>query len=240
MAELTLTDAGIWIEGRSYSGVSNQVTLELSADAPTKTTFGDGGNMTRAAGGLKTSAFSLEGYYDTVGPDADQFASMGAARSVMVVPDDMTAGAVAYVVPVTVGAYTPLAGTVGELAGMTYASEGNGAAVRAQVMDVREGMDADATTTRVQLGTVAAGETLQVWLHVTENAATGTLTVTLRSSASQIGGVTNRGTVTPTDTGLHRISFTGTIPANHRWWELAYDVGGVTPDYDIAAAARIA
>ena len=37
MATLVLKDVGIWIDGLSYAGVSNAISLEGSADTPEKT-----------------------------------------------------------------------------------------------------------------------------------------------------------------------------------------------------------
>ena len=76
--------------------------------------------------------------------------------------------------------------SVGELAAFTFAGEGNGEPVRAQVFDVREDASADDTTTRLNLGPIATGEKLEVWVHITrragrvqielESATTGTTT----------------------------------------------------------------
>ena len=115
---------------------------------------------------LKQAAFTLEGFYDALVSDAALFASLANKRSVMVAPDGKAAGDVAYIVPVTVSAQSPLTGSVGDLATFSYASEGDGATVRAQVFDVREGLTSDNVTPRVNLGPILTGETLDVWVHV--------------------------------------------------------------------------
>ena len=164
MAEQTLKDVGIWIEGVSYAGVSNSVSLDLSADTPEATVF-KGEWRRRAEGGLKTTAFSLEGFFHTDGPDADQFDSLADERSVMIVPAGQDPGDLAYVVPVAVSGHE-LGGSIGELLAFTYAAEGDGQAYRAQVMDVREGLTSDATTPRLDVGPVSAARTLRAWVHV--------------------------------------------------------------------------
>ena len=125
MAEQVLKDVGIWIDGVDYAGVSNSVGIDLTAAAPVSTRF-KGGWVRRAAGGLKTAALSMEGFLDTDGPGAAQYASLGTEKSVMIVPAGQVAGDVAFVVPVAVSGHSPLGGGVGELAAWTYAAEGDG------------------------------------------------------------------------------------------------------------------
>ena len=139
MAKQVLTDVGIWIDGINYDFVSNAVSLEATADAPVSTTFRNGGWVDRAEGGLKTCAFTLSGYVDTVGPHAEQFESLADNRDVMVAPEaTMAPGDVAYVVPVAVSAHTPLSGSIGDLAAFAYAAEGDGQPYRARVLDISE------------------------------------------------------------------------------------------------------
>ena len=234
MAEQVLTDVGIWIAGVSYAGVSNSVGVKVSADTPEKTIF-KGGWRTRAEGGLKTSAFSLEGFFDDAGPDEAQFASLGTERSVMVVPAGMASGDVAYIVPVAVSGHQ-LSGSVGDLLAFTYAAEGDGQAYRAQVMDIREGLTADAVTPRLDVGPVSAAQTVRVFVHVVRS--TGSLDLTLRSSTVEAGGTsTSRATRNGiTASGLYELTFTGTT--TNRWFFLDYDITGAA-DFDIAAAVNV-
>ena len=207
MAEQTLKDVGIWIAGRSYAGVSNSVSLETSADTPESTNFA-GEFRTRAEGGLKTSALSLEGFFHTDGPDAEQFASLGDERSVMIVPAGQVAGDLAFVVPVAVSAHSPLTGSIGELAAFSYAAEGDGQPFRAQVLDIRENLQSNTVTTRQQLGAIPAGQILHVWVHVTR--LSGTLQAQLRSAASATGASTARASANAiTSTGLHLLEVPG-------------------------------
>ena len=100
MPEQILIDTGIWIAGRDYSGVSNAVSLVPTAATPEKTVF-KGGWKEFAEGGLKTAAFSMEGFFDTAdGSDEALFASLGGERSAMLVPAGQDAGDVAWIVPV--------------------------------------------------------------------------------------------------------------------------------------------
>ena len=194
------------------------------------------GWRTRAPGGLKNSDFSLEGFFNTVGHDASQFASLGKEEVVMVVPAGMAAGNVAYIVPVDVSGHQ-LGGSVGDLLAFTYAGEGDGQPYRAQVLDVREGVTADVTGGRVQLGAVAADETLRVWVHVARHG--GRVDLDLRSAVGMVGGAgTSQATLDDINaTGLYELSVDG--PVTDEFWFLHYDITGAASDFDIAAAVAI-
>ena len=92
MARHVLTDVGIWIDGLDFAGVSNSVGIEMAADTPEDTVFASGEWKSFAEGGLKTDTLTLEGFYDTTGPDADIFDSLGKEESAMVVPDGQVPG----------------------------------------------------------------------------------------------------------------------------------------------------
>ena len=184
MPEQVLKNVGIWIDGRDLAGVSNSVGVSLEAEAPESTTFADEWR-TRAEGGLKTSSFSLEGYYDIGEIDAAQFASIGQAGSAMIAPAGEMPGNLAYIIPYEANAWEPGA-SVGELMGFTFAGEGDGVPHRGQVHDIRADITADVESTRQQVGAVATGETFRAWVHVTRRS--GTLDVSLRSATSQLNG----------------------------------------------------
>ena len=236
MAEQVLKDVGIWIDGVDYAGVSNSVGIDLTAAAPVSTRF-KGGWVRRAAGGLKTAALSMEGFLDTDGPGAAQYASLGTEKSVMIVPAGQVAGDVAFIVPVAVSAHSPLGGGVGELAAWTYAAEGDGPASRAQVLDIREGVTADNVTARVNLGPIATGETLEVWVHVTRRA--GRVQISVESATNQTTGTatTRGGAAGINTTRVEKYSIAG--PVTDEWWQLRYDFSVGSPDFDFASAAAI-
>ena len=170
MAEQVLKNVGIWIEGYSFAGVSNSLTIEPTLETPESTTFDSGDWREYAEGGLKGVSFSLEGFFDE--RDEQQFESLGQERSVMCVPAGQMPGDVALVIPVRVSGHA-LSGSVGELLAFTYAGEGDGETVRGQVFDIQEGVTADNTSTRLNLGPIATGETLEVWVHVTRSRRSG-------------------------------------------------------------------
>ena len=152
----------------------------------------------------------------------------------MVTPSGDQPGDVAYIVPVVASSHAPGA-SVGELLAFTYASEGNGPTARAQVLDIREGVTADTVSPHLEVGAVASGQRMHVWVHVKRNS--GTVHIRLRSKATAGGGFTNRvdlGSIT--GTGLYTGSVGGAI--THRFWELHYNITG-TSDFDIAAAVVV-
>ena len=234
MAQKVLTNVGVWIDGHDFAGVSNKAEFELSADAPDSTPYKNSSRR-RTAGGLKTFPFSLEGFHDIGVIDAFQLNSLGGPGNVLLVPDGENPGDPCYVLPLQVTGFAPV-GTIGELMTYAYAGEGRGMPYRAQVLDIRDGVSADTVAPHYELGDLASGESIHVWVHVTHN--NGTVRVRLRSKATAGGGFTNRidlGSIT--STGLYTGSFAG--PVTHRFWELHYNVTG-TSDFDFAGAAVIA
>ena len=242
MARHVLKDVGIWIEGLDFAGVSNSVGIELSADTPEDTVFASGEWRSYAEGGLKTDTLTLEGLYDTTGPDADIFDSLGKEESAMVVPDGQFPGDVAHIVPIVVSGYTPLSGSVGDLAAISYAAQGDKMPFRAQVMDVRDGVNSVTVIPRQRLFTAAPmiGARVNIWLHAQRTSMAGTMQAELRSGAAQSGGASStRAVVAITSTGLYVLSFTiPDPPITHQWWGLSLTpaAAGV---YDIAAAVGI-
>ena len=127
-------------------------------------------------------------------------------------------------------------GSIGELLAFTFAAAGDNAPSRAQVFDVRDGVGADVSSSRRQIGAVAAAETIRVWVHVTRRA--GTLEIVLGSANTQSSAVTDRVTESGiTATGLYLLELDGA--ESDDWWRLEYNLSGGSPDFDIAAAVAI-
>ena len=232
MPDRVLTDAGIWISGYDLAGVSNSVTLNASVNLLDRSTFADEG-WTKRAAGLKTSSFALSGFFDTDGPDEEQFNSLGAERSVLVVPAEMTPGAVAWVVPVAVSAHET-AGSIGELIAFSYAAEGDGKPSRAQVVEIRENVRNNHTSAQVQLGAILAGQRMRVFIHATE-VTNGDLDINIRSGSQ--GGVTTSRAFRNNwnSTGMFELTIDG--PITHDWWDVHYT--GVSGAFDMAVVAAI-
>ena len=179
----------------------NEVGFAPEVDTPENTTFKSNGWREYAEGGLKTSGVTLGGFFNTL--DAARFESLGNERSVMLVPAGQSAGDVAWIVPVRVSSHGN-SGSVGELLTFAYAAQGDGLPYRAQVLDIREGVMAAATSPRFQLGALAAGETLELFAHL--GFTSGLTDLELFSAAAAAGGrVDNRGTISAANaTGLYK------------------------------------
>ena len=230
-----LINVNAYMDGLDVSGVSNSVDIPVTAEAPESTVFNSEWR-TREEGGLKMTAFSLEGYYDAEATDTEQFEALGDKATITVMPDGIEYGDVGYIVPSSVVAYTP-SGSVGELMAFTFAGEGDGIAHRAQVLDVRAGVTAAATTTRRQLGAVPSGDTLHLWVNVERNA--GTIEIDLVSSPTMAGAVAARAKRSSiVGRGLYALTVDG--PITDEFWELVYTPTGASPDFDVAAATFFA
>ena len=119
----------------------------------------------------------------------------------------------------------------------TFAGEGDGEPVRGQVFDVRENETADNVTARVNLGPIAAGETLEVWAHITRRA--GRLQLELESA---VDGTTASATTRDVEAGINStrlVKLTVDGPITDEWWQLRYDFNVGSPDFDFASAVAI-
>ena len=154
----------------------------------------------------------------------------------MVAPDGQQAGDTAYVIPVVESGYAQ-SGEIGELLAYVFGGQGDGEVYRAQVFDVREGVTADNVTTRVNLGAVLTGETLEVWVHVTRRA--GRVQLELESA---VDATTASATTRDVEAGINTtrlVKFSVTGPITDAWWQLRYDVAVGSQDFDFASAAVI-
>ena len=230
-----LKNVGIWIEGIDIAGVSNSVGLPVTAATPESTTFKNDGWMDHEAGGLKSSAISYAGYVPLSEIDMEMFESLATKGISTIAPIGNAPGNVAYVVPYVESEFAQ-SGSIGELLAFTFAAAGDNAPSRAQVFDVREGVGADVSSSRRQIGAVGAAETIRVWVHVTRRA--GTLEIVLGSANTQSSAVTDRVTESGiTATGLYILELDGA--ESDDWWRLEYNLSGGSPDFDIAAAVAI-
>ena len=143
----------------------------------------------------------------------------------------------AFIVPITVSGHALSGSGWGALFAFAYAGEGDGPAVRAQVFDIRENETSDNVTARVNLGPIATGETLDVWVHVTRRG--GRVQISLESAVdgTTSSATTRGGAAGINTTRLEKYSIAG--PVTDEWWQLRYDFSVGSPDFDFAAAAAI-
>lgn len=243
MASTVLKDVGIWIDGRDFSGVTNEVSgPELSVDTPEDTTFRPaGGYRTFATGGLKASALSMGGFFDgALSNDAAHFDALATQNTVMLTPAGVSAGEVAYVVPVTTSAHS-LGGSVGDLEAFSYAAAGREVVHRASILDVRTGAATTITSPFRTLPTIASGDELIVWAHVQVEGG-GHVNLELRSRPTPTTGTQTQRAIRLgiTDTGLYELRVHG--PITDTAWHMLYAIAGgpPSPDFDFAVAVNTA
>lgn len=220
MSIVTLNDARIWLDGYDLSGDSNQVDLDWEAETKDRTTFGDNGKRTKAAG-LETTMAAVKVFADFAAGDSDAAlaAMVGQADKVNTWAVDDVAGSVAYFTRAIHAKRQPLASKVGELTLTDAAFEGssNEGLLRGQLLLAKVTVSAGASGAGIQVGAVSSGQSVYAALHVFEVTGGGTLTAKVQSDD-------NSGFTSATD----RITFTGATALGAQFGSAA---GAITDDY---------
>jgi hypothetical protein len=119
MARLVLTNAYISVGGVDLSDLVASVTLNSTFDVVETTAFSSTAAKTRVAG-LADNSISLEFHQDYATSEVEQtiYPLLGTAAAVIVKPNGSTTGALnpSYTCSAVISEWTPLNGTVGELA----------------------------------------------------------------------------------------------------------------------------
>ncbi len=244
MAKLVLNDAVVILGGRNLSGNLNSVSLEYSADTPESTAMGDG-TRKRLPGLLDVTA-NHSGYWESVSAanslDADLFAHLGAADSLMSLSDSGGAlGDVAFSFPTQAASYTPGA-SIGEVFAFSLTVSGSGILVRGSVMENTEFVGTGNGTAR-QVGAVGATETIYSTVHyVAVSGTSPTIDVTVESdSTNSFSGAETVRMTHPQQgdaVGSNRQSLVGAV--TDTWWRLVVTIGGTsTPTYTIFGSLGI-
>lgn len=119
MARLVLTNAYISVGGVDLSDLVASVTLNSTFDVVETTAFSSTAAKTRVAG-LADNSISLEFHQDYATSEVEQtiYPLLGTAAAVIVKPNGSTTGALnpSYTCSAVISEWTPLNGSVGELA----------------------------------------------------------------------------------------------------------------------------
>lgn len=223
MTALALIDAEILAGPLRLGGLSNEVKLDLSAKQLDATVFTSAG-WAESAAGLKGAEIETSGYMNptpletgAVNPDLQMWSELGGAQLPVTICPTAADLSVAYIVPTRRGKVS-LFGKVGELAPFGSSMWGDGASARGQLIHpANVTRTAGGTGSTAVLGTVAAGRSLLVAVHVL--AVTGTtpaLTITVQRDD-------NAGFTTPTT-----VATLGPVSAPTA--QLTTVVGPITPD----------
>lgn len=247
MAVLAFTDAEILAGPLRLTGRSNEVDLNLEGNENDVTNF-DSNGWKELLGGIRSAASSVAGFFDS-GPvetgalnfDEQLLAQVGGAQVPLTIAPTKADGSVAYIVPIKRGALSVL-GPVGDVAPFSSDMWGDGAVARGALIHPANVLrTAGGTGTAVQLGTVAAGRSLLVAIHVL--AMTGTtpaLTITVQRDDN--GGFASPTTVTtlgPTAVPASTlVAVAGAITPDDRY-RITWTLTGTTPSARFAVAVGI-
>ena len=136
MARLVLTNAYISVGGVDLSDLVASVTLNSTFDVVETTAFSSTAAKTRVAG-LADNSISLEFHQDYATSEVEQtiYPLLGTAAAVIVKPNGSTTGALnpSYTCSAVISEWTPLNGSVGELATASITWPVTGAITKAVV-----------------------------------------------------------------------------------------------------------
>jgi len=208
MSQFALLNCTSWVHGYDFTGDTNKVALEASAEELDATVFG-GGGWKKVVGGLKTVTGALEGYWQS-GPDNESFGDLGTANRVVTMSVDGTATSTAYMFQATKLKYSAF-GKVGDLTPFTLDMSGSNTAgmVRGQVAAPPTVVSATgAFGSVVQLGAVSSTQYVYASLHVLGTPGT---TVTVKVESASNAGFT---------TGVADVQSFGAVTAAGGTWLL--------------------
>ena len=226
MATFVQTNVKWWQDEFDLSADFNAVSLLYGAELVDDTVYGD--DTRSMAGGLQTVRLEGEGYWQ-VAVDTRLFAAIGIADTVVSIgPVDGSETSPAFFSLLTEGEYSPVSGTVGEMAAFRVSGEGRGGGglIKGQIFINRTGVSASSNSgTAVQLGAVSATQSVYASLHAL-TVSGGTLDVTVESDdAIGFPSQTTRITFTQiTAVGSEFASTAGAITDD--WWRVDFVVGG--------------
>lgn len=194
-------------------------------------------------GGVKSVSWSAEIMQDFAasGLDEREFALLGVAAPMSLLPAGATYGSVGYAFDGLALTYTPLQATHGELAMGMLGGNGSGVAVRGACLHPPStARTSSASGTAIEIGAVAATQRMYGALHVTSTSGTSEqLTVKLQSSATEGGSYTDRVTfTTATDVTYQWSSVAGAV--TDTWWRVSWTISGSdTPTFEFAVVAGV-
>lgn len=234
---IALTDAFVHVAGYDFTGDSNMVKIDASADELPSTTFGSNG-WKEVEAGLKTVEMQMGGFLDTGGlVDAEAFSALGTqvAYTAGLVE---TAGQAAYMFEGAKFNYN-LLGAVGELAPFSLGCyhKGSYGLVRGTLMKARGNVSATgALGSGLQLGAVLSTQRVYATFHAFSVGTT--ITVVLESDDNAgFSSATTRATIGPITTvgGTWVTPVSGAITDDY--WR--FRVTAITGTFSVAAAIAI-
>ena len=234
MATFVQTNVGLYWGGYSLASTFNAIGLSMGSAAVDDTVYGD--TFVSNTPGLSSVTLEGEGYWSST-EDSVLFSSLGTDDTVVTVtPVDQAAGSPAIFSKLTESEYTPLDGTVGDMASFKLTGEGRGEkAVSGEILIIPATYTSSSeSATNASIGAVSATQKVYSALHVT--AASGSLDVIVESAPSNWSSESTRITHTQfTSIGAEMKSAAGAI--TDAYWRVKYTIsGGGSFDFIVSLA----
>jgi len=236
-------DLSILEGGLELAGHGKNVNLAVDVN-PLDTTALSTTGWTTVVGGLKSATVDLEFMQDMAAGSVDEtlwanFGTAGVVRSLATASAD---GSVGYTMQGVSLSYSPLQGSVGELAmGSITGYASSSPLVRGRVLHPSNvSRTSSSAGTGRQIGAVTAGKKMYAALHVISASGTSpTLDVKVQSDDNAgFTSATDRITFAQaSDVGAEWGSVDGAITDDY--WRVSYTVGGTDPSFAFAVVAGI-
>lgn len=227
-----------WVDDYDFTGDSNKLTVDAEVEDLDATTFGSGGWKV-LAGGLKTAAASLEGFWQSA-PDAEGFADLGNVDRVVTISPTGLAASPAFMFQASKLKYSAF-GQVGQLTPFTLDMSGSNTVgmVRGQVTAAKQAVSATGQLgSVVQLGAPTAGQYVYAALHVFGTPGT---TITVQVQSDDNAGMTSpttRGTIGPlTSAGGVWLARVAGPFSGEAYWRM--NVSAITGTFTVAGAIAV-
>lgn len=237
-------DMSILVGDIELAGHAKNVELSVEVNTLDTTSLASTGWTTTIAG-LKSGSVNIGEFMQDVDADSVDdtlYPLLGTANVAKSICTASADGSVAYLLQSIPLTYTPISGSVGDLAtGSISGSSSTGPVVRGQLLHPSNvSRTSSSSGTGRQLGAVAAGQRVYAALHVISASGTSpTLDVKVQSDD-------NAGFTSPTD----RITFTQATGRTSEllslagavtddYWRVTYTIGGSTPSFAFAVTCGI-
>lgn len=234
MAFDIVQDEKVFFGGYNMTSSVMSYSIEANREPQDDTTLGDGTRSNLL--GLRATTASLEGHYD-----ADPYDNaLNAAFSLDDTPFSMamtgTQGELAYFFNATLGDYSPISGSVGEIKGYSAGAVSRDKLIRGVWLLNGAGLSATGDGTAYQVGAVAANQKLYIATHLYgfDDAGDG-ISIEIESDASDdfTGSETTQATIAPS-TALTSVWTTVDGAITDTWYRPVYTISGSTPSFNVA------
>ena len=234
MAFDIIQDEKVFFGGYNLTASVMSYTLEMSRETQDDTTLNDDSRSNLL--GLRAVTAQVEGLHDAVPYDA----GLNDALSLNDTPFSMamtgTQGGLAYFFNATLGDYTPIQGSVGDIKGYSAGAASRGKLVRGIWLLNGSGLSSTGNGTAYEIGAVAAGQKLYINTHLYGfNAGGDAISIDIESDASDdfTGSETTQATIAPA-TSLTSVYTVVDGAITDTWVRPVYTISGSTPSFNVA------